>query len=297
MTPRDWSVFREDFDIAVKGGGQIPHPIRSWEESTIPKQILAAVRDIGYKDPSPIQRQSIPVGLQNRDLIGIAQTGSGKTAAFMIPMLSFIMRLPPLTERNRADGPYALILAPTRELAQQLESEALKFSSRLGFSCVSVVGGHSIAEQSRQLADGAHIVIATPGRMLDCLESHVVVLNQCTYVVVDEADVMIEMNFQKELTSILEAMPVCNKRPESLDNELGIGPLDRAAAGEFLDVKSLYRQTVMFTATMKPPVEMIARQCVLLMLPLPSCPLPFLPVCRALLCLHADCFLKLELSD
>lgn len=141
-------------------GGSIPHPLRSWEESLIPTQILECIERIGYKEPSPIQRQAIPIGLQNRDIIGIAETGmlyifphflqayfvkgSGKTAAFVIPMLAFISNLPLFTDDNRHLGPYALILAPTRELAQQIESEARKFASPLGYKCVSIVGGVSI---------------------------------------------------------------------------------------------------------------------------------------------------------
>jgi len=121
---------------------------------------LDCIERIGYKEPSPIQRQAIPIGLQNRDIIGIAETGqsqrfrfyfhvsltvflsgSGKTAAFVIPMLSFISSLPTFTDDNRHLGPYSLILAPTRELAQQIETEARKFASPLGYKCVSIVGG------------------------------------------------------------------------------------------------------------------------------------------------------------
>jgi len=158
MKERDWRIFREDFSISVRGG-QIPHPLRSWTESMIPGPILEVIDRVGYKDPSPIQRQAIPIGLQNRDIIGIAETGkytfdsfnfahesflrlgSGKTAAFVIPMLTFISNLPSFTDDNRHLGPYALILAPTRELAQQIESEAQKFATPLGFKRVSIVGG------------------------------------------------------------------------------------------------------------------------------------------------------------
>jgi len=174
MKDRDWRIFREDFSISARGlpsfsfplsrsdvpnlsGGNIPHPLRSWDESAIPPPILDIIAKIGYKEPSPIQRQAIPIGLQIRDLIGIAETGllistclwtsnspfigSGKTAAFVIPMLTFIGQLPPLTDENRHLGPYALILAPTRELAQQIETEATRFATPLGHKCVSIVGG------------------------------------------------------------------------------------------------------------------------------------------------------------
>ncbi|KAJ2765591.1 mRNA splicing protein prp28, partial [Coemansia nantahalensis] len=236
MADRDWRIFKEDYSIACKGGG-IPRPYRSWAESSIPRQILRAVEDIGYREPTPIQRQAIPIGLQNRDLIGIAETGSGKTASFLIPMLAFIMARPALDERNMGDGPYALILAPTRELAQQIESETQKFARRLGFRSVSIVGGHDIEQQAFALRHGAEIVIATPGRLRDCLDRRVLVLNQCTYVVMDEADRMVDMGFEEDVNFILDALPVSNVKPED----------DQADNDRFE-----YRQTTMFSATMPP---------------------------------------------
>ncbi|KAJ2777423.1 mRNA splicing protein prp28 [Coemansia javaensis] len=246
MSDRDWRIFKEDYSISCKGGA-IPRPYRSWKESGIPRQILHAVEDIGYREPTPIQRQAIPIGLQNRDLIGIAETGSGKTASFLIPMLAFIMTRPALDERNMGDGPYALILAPTRELAQQIESETQKFSRRLGFRSVSIVGGHDIEGQAFALRRGAEIVIATPGRLRDCLERRVLVLNQCTYVVMDEADRMVDMGFEEDVNFILDALPVSNEKPDDY--------ADGSDGGSFR-----YRQTTMFSATMPPPVERLARR-------------------------------------
>ncbi|KAJ2515343.1 mRNA splicing protein prp28 [Coemansia sp. RSA 1939] len=247
MRDRDWRIFREDYSISCKGGS-IPHPYRSWDESNIPDSILRAVDDVGYQEPTPIQRQAIPIGLQNRDLIGIAETGSGKTASFLIPMLAFIMTQPRLTERNMADGPYALILAPTRELAQQIEAEALKFARRLGFHCVSIVGGHDIEKQAFALRNGAEIVIATPGRLRDCLGRRVLVLNQCTYVVMDEADRMMDMGFEDDVNFILSALPVSNRKPDDYEGS--------SAAGDGFK----FRQTTMFSATMPPAVERIAHK-------------------------------------
>ena len=112
-------IFREDFNITTRGG-KLPNPLRSWEEARIPDEIREALRRAGYKEPSAIQRQAIPIGLQNRDLMGIAETGSGKTCAFLVPMLAYIFKLPKLTPDTALDGPYAVILAPTRELAQQV---------------------------------------------------------------------------------------------------------------------------------------------------------------------------------
>lgn len=143
MKDRDWRIFREDFSISARGGA-IPLPLRSWRESTISPKILDIIDEIGYESPSPIQRQAIPIGLQNRDLVGLAKTGSGKTAAFAIPMIEYISRLPPIDDNNKDLGPYALILAPTRELAQQIDQEVRRFANPLGFRCVSIVGGKSV---------------------------------------------------------------------------------------------------------------------------------------------------------
>ncbi|KAJ2161788.1 mRNA splicing protein prp28 [Coemansia sp. RSA 552] len=255
MRDRDWRIFKEDFNISCKGG-RIPRPYRSWVESNIPKPILRAIEDIGYREPTPIQRQAIPIGLQNRDLIGVAETGSGKTASFLIPMLSFIMTRPALNERNMMDGPYALILAPTRELAQQIESETQKFARRLGFKSVSIVGGHDIEHQAFALRHGAEIVIATPGRLRDCIDRRVLVLNQCTYVVMDEADRMVDMGFEEDVNFILDALPVSNIKPDDYDDDDRMSDDDE----ESIAARFRYRQTTMFSATMPPVVERMARK-------------------------------------
>lgn len=222
MKERDWRIFREDFGISGTRGGNIPRPLRSWKESTIPKPILEAIEKIGYTDPSPIQRQAIPIGLTNRDLVGIAETGSGKTASFVIPLLSYILDLPKMNETNQQLGPYALILAPTRELAQQIETETKKFCDVLGFNCVSIVGGKDMNDQAFNMRDGAEIVIATPGRLKDCIERHVIVLGQCTYVVMDEADRMVNLGFEEVVNFILDSLPVSNLKP---DDEKAEDPL------------------------------------------------------------------------
>ncbi|GAA5970503.1 hypothetical protein JCM21900_003884 [Sporobolomyces salmonicolor] len=264
MRERDWRIFREDFSISARGG-HIPLPLRSWKESAIPNQILDVIEEIGYKEPSPIQRQAIPIGLQNRDQIGIAETGSGKTAAFTIPMLSYIGRLPPLTDENRSKGPYALVLAPTRELAQQIEAETNKFCRLLGYKCVSIVGGKAIEEQQFNMREGAEIVIATPGRLKDCIERSVLVLGQCTYVVMDEADRMVSLGFEEVINFILDSLPVTNLKPDSEEAEDGekMSMTISAPEGEEETVAptlALYRQTVMFSATMPPAVERLAKK-------------------------------------
>lgn len=250
MKERDWRIFKEDFNITTKGGN-IPNPIRSWKESNLPKNILSIIKDIGYDEPTPIQKQAIPIELENRDIIGVAETGSGKTASFIIPMLVYISHLPPITEDNMADGPYALILAPTRELVQQIEEEAIKFAKPLGFNCVSLVGGHAVEGQAFNLRNGAEIVMATPGRLKDCLDNRILVLSQCTYVVMDEADRMIDMGFEADVNFILDQLPVSNIKPDTDESENSL--TNRVN-------KTLYRQTVMFSATMPPAVERLAKK-------------------------------------
>src|SRR5204862_6959545 len=120
MRERDWRIFKEDFNISTKGGS-IPNPMRSWSESGLPKKLLDVVSVVGYTDPSPVQRAAIPIALQNRDLIVVAVTGSGKTEAVLLLLLAYIAELPALNEVTKNDGPYAIILAPRRELTQQIE--------------------------------------------------------------------------------------------------------------------------------------------------------------------------------
>jgi ATP-dependent RNA helicase DDX23/PRP28 len=245
MRERDWRIFKEDFSIATKGGA-IPNPMRNWKESGLPDNLLRIVDQVGYTDPSPVQRAAIPIALQGRDLIGVAVTGSGKTAAFLLPLLVYISQLPPL---GANDGPYALILAPTRELAQQIEVEAKKFANPLGFRTAVIVGGHAIEEQAFQLRDGAEIIIATPGRLLDCIERRVLVLSQCCYVIMDEADRMIDLGFEEPVNKILDALPVGNEKPDT-----------DAAEDPTAMSRGMYRQTMMYTATMPVAVERIARK-------------------------------------
>ncbi|CAL1288002.1 unnamed protein product [Larinioides sclopetarius] len=246
MTERDWRIFREDFNISIKGG-RIPNPIRHWKESGLTKPILDIIDQLGYKEPTPIQRQAIPIGLQNRDIIGVAETGSGKTLAFLIPLLVWITSLPKIVSEDIDQGPYAIIMAPTRELAQQIEEETIKFAKTLEIRTVAVIGGLSREEQGFRLRLGCEIVIATPGRLIDVLENRYLVLNRCTYIVLDEADRMIDMGFEPDVQKILEYMPVTNQKPDTDDVLLIILCL------------CFHLQTVMFTATMPPAVERLAR--------------------------------------
>jgi ATP-dependent RNA helicase DDX23/PRP28 len=255
MRERDWRIFKEDFNIATKGGA-IPNPMRNWDESNLPKRLRDIIDEVGYTEPSAIQRAAIPIALQNRDLIGVAVTGSGKTAAFLLPLLVYISELPRLDENEwrRHDGPYSIILAPTRELAQQIEIEARKFAGPLGFTVVSIVGGHSLEEQAYNLRNGAEIIIATPGRLVDCIERRIIVLSQCCYVIMDEADRMIDLGFEEPVNKILDALPVGNEKPDDETAE------DARIMSQHIGGKDRYRQTMMYTATMPSAVERIARK-------------------------------------
>eukprot|EP00611_Tribonema_gayanum_P031400 TRINITY_DN906_c0_g1_i6.p1 TRINITY_DN906_c0_g1~~TRINITY_DN906_c0_g1_i6.p1 ORF type:complete len:809 (-),score=338.54 TRINITY_DN906_c0_g1_i6:292-2574(-) len=252
MAERDWRIFREDFDIRVKGG-KAPLPLRNWEEGKLAATIMEAIEELGYKEPSPIQRQAIPIGLQFRDLIGIAETGSGKTAAFCIPMLSYIMSLPPeRIERTPDDGPLAIVMAPTRELAQQIEEECKKFAKFTGLRTACVVGGQDIEAQGFELRRGVEIVIGTPGRLNDCLEKHYLVLNQCTYVVLDEADRMIDLGFEEQVLAVLDGMGGALK---STDETEALQQEEAAKSGS-----GAVRVTSMFSATMPTAVERMAKK-------------------------------------
>jgi ATP-dependent RNA helicase DDX23/PRP28 len=254
MSDRDWRIFREDFDIRIQGG-RATLPIRFWNEANLPEPIYRAIQIAGYESPSPIQRQAIPIGLASRDIIGIAETGSGKTCAFLVPMLSYIMKLPAhFHERCREQGPLAIILAPTRELAQQIDEECMKLAQYTKLRTTCIVGGQSqsIEDQSFRLREGVEIVIGTPGRIIDCCKSNYLVLNQCNYVILDEADRMIDMGFEDQVQAILDAMGGLLK---SEDEDLAEMQLQSAQAG-----KVVYRVTAMFSATMAPEVEALAKK-------------------------------------
>ena len=254
MSARDWRIFREDYEIQTKGNmrhpgtGQVIRPFRFWPESGLQTEILDAIKKVGYEKPTGVQMQCIPLGLACKDVIGVAKTGSGKTCAFVLPMLTYVLKQPPITRETAGDGPLALIMAPTRELVQQIEEETRKFASLLKIRVYSVVGGLSIEEQGFITNQGVEVMVATPGRLNDALDRRYMVLNQCNYVVLDEADRMIDMGFEPQVNAILKAMPTSNLKPEDEDALIDMNG----------DV--IYRQTYMFSATMPPAVERIARQ-------------------------------------
>lgn len=162
-------------------------------------------------------------------------------------MLVYISHLPKLDDDNRHLGPYALILAPTRELAQQIEIEAARFATPLGYKCVSIIGGRGVEEQQFALRNGAEIVIATPGRLKDMIDKSMLVMSQCRYVVMDEADRMVDLGFEVDLNFILDSMPATYAKPDSAE-----------AAQDNKEFKG-WRVTTLFSATMPAAVERLAR--------------------------------------
>jgi superfamily II DNA/RNA helicase len=174
--------------------------IQTMEELRLIPALAAAVADMGYTQPTPIQARSIPVVLAGRDLIGCASTGTGKTAAFLLPILQRL-------QARREVGCRALVLSPTRELAMQIDEQALALGYHLGLSAVAVVGGVDMGPQERALRDGSDIVVATPGRLLDHMRFKYVDLGKVEVVVIDEADRMLDMGFLPDVHRILSALP------------------------------------------------------------------------------------------
>jgi ATP-dependent RNA helicase DDX5/DBP2 len=204
--------FRDEAGITVYGPDP-PKPCLSFEEANFPRSILKTVESVGFSKPTPIQSQGWPVALGGKDMIGIAQTGSGKTLSFLLPALIHIADQAPLKVRNRqrGDGPIALVLSPTRELAMQTQKECERFARPSQIFSTCVYGGASKFPQQRDLQQGVHIVIATPGRLIDFLDSHATNLKRVTYLVLDEADRMLvtptqDMGFEDQLRRILESI-------------------------------------------------------------------------------------------
>jgi ATP-dependent RNA helicase RhlE len=192
-----------------------------FEDLGLAPEVLAAVRDAGYQHPTPIQAESIPLVLRGRDVMGLAQTGTGKTAAFTLPIVNQLIGGP---RRTRA-----LVLTPTRELCVQVEESVHKYARHSQLSVVSVYGGVPIEPQQRKLRAGVDIVVATPGRLIDHLERQNVVFDDLEVLVLDEADRMLDMGFAPQINRIVADVPP-------------------------------YRQTLLFSATMPPEVEALARK-------------------------------------
>ncbi|KAL0235390.1 hypothetical protein GEMRC1_001972 [Eukaryota sp. GEM-RC1] len=199
MTPNEVDSIRRSLDISVKGR-DVPKPIRTFEEACFPDYINAVIEAQRFRDPTPIQVQGWPCSLTGRDTIGIAKTGSGKTLAFALPAILHINAQPVL---NPGDGPIVLMLAPTRELAVQIETEVAKYAYSSGIKHCCLYGGVPKGPMIRKLREGIEIAIATPGRLIDLLSSGFTNLKRVTYLVLDEADRMLDMGFEPQIRKIV----------------------------------------------------------------------------------------------
>src|SRR3954454_8645022 len=193
----------------------------TFDELGLSSEVLNAVRDAGYKHPTPIQAQAIPLVLKGRDIMGLAQTGTGKTAAFTLPIVDRLLEGP---RRTRT-----LVLTPTRELCVQVEESVHKYARHSQLNVASVYGGVPLEPQTKKLRNGVDIVVATPGRLIDHLERQNVVFDDLEVLVLDEADRMLDMGFAPQINRIVSEIP-------------------------------RYRQTLLFSATMPPEVEALARK-------------------------------------
>ncbi|MEO8691673.1 MAG: DEAD/DEAH box helicase [Candidatus Saccharimonas sp.] len=174
-------------------------PEHAFDEFGLDKRTVATLSHLGFLSPSPIQDQCIPSALEGRDIIGLANTGTGKTAAFLLPIIEKLLSDPQITS--------ALILAPTRELAQQIDAEFRRFSSGQKLFSTLVVGGANIARQIQQVKRGPHIIIGTPGRIKDLITRRVLRLQGVNTFVLDEADRMCDMGFVKDIRFIEAELP------------------------------------------------------------------------------------------
>ncbi|XP_029920192.1 probable ATP-dependent RNA helicase DDX5 [Myripristis murdjan] len=192
--------YRRSKEVTVKGR-DCPKPIVKFHEATFPSYVMDVIVKQNWTEPTPIQSQGWPLALSGKDMVGIAQTGSGKTLAYLLPAIVHIQHQPFL---EHGDGPICLVLAPTRELAQQVQQVAAEYgrASRLKSTCI--YGGAPKGPQIRDLERGVEICIATPGRLIDFLECGKTNLRRCTYLVLDEADRMLDMGFEPQIRKIVD---------------------------------------------------------------------------------------------
>ncbi|KAI8969232.1 P-loop containing nucleoside triphosphate hydrolase protein [Mycotypha africana] len=181
-------------------GHDVPKPLQSFEEATFPGYVMDELNKLGFEKPTAIQCQGWPMALSGRDVVGVAETGSGKTLAYILPAIVHINAQPLL---QPGDGPIVLVLAPTRELAVQIREECVKFGSTSRIKNTCLYGGTPRGPQIRDLSRGVEICIATPGRLIDMLEAGKTNLKRVTYLVLDEADRMLDMGFEPQIKKII----------------------------------------------------------------------------------------------
>lgn len=193
-------AYRQHCELTVSGRN-VPKPVVAFEEASFPSYIMDTIRSEGFQQPTVIQAQGWPAALSGRDLVGIAQTGSGKTISFILPAIVHINNQPLL---QPGDGPIALVLCPTRELAQQVQVVSAQYGKNSKVRSTCIYGGAPKGPQIRELERGVEICIATPGRLIDMLEARKTNLRRCTYLVLDEADRMLDMGFEPQIRTVIE---------------------------------------------------------------------------------------------
>lgn len=196
----DIKALMQKLEASVEGKEPHPKPVQSFSHIGLPDDLLKLVMAAGFPGPSPIQSIGWPAALSGRDMVAVAQTGSGKTLGFLLPALVHMAAQPPV---QRGDGPIALVMAPTRELAVQIQLEAMKFTRGTAVRCVACYGGASRHSQVSQLRGGVEIIVATPGRLLDLVESRETCLRRVSYLVLDEADRMLDMGFEPQIRKVV----------------------------------------------------------------------------------------------
>uniref|UniRef100_A0A8C7QW16 RNA helicase n=1 Tax=Oncorhynchus mykiss TaxID=8022 RepID=A0A8C7QW16_ONCMY len=198
--PQEVENYLRSKEVTVKGR-DCPKPMMKFHEANFPNYVMDVIAKQGWAEPTPIQAQGWPLALSGKDMVGIAQTGSGKTLAYLLPAIVHIQHQPFL---EHGDGPICLVLAPTRELAQQVQQVAAEYGRASRLKSVCVYGGAPKGPQIRDLERGVEICIATPGRLIDFLEAGKTNLRRCTYLVLDEADRMLDMGFEPQIRKIVD---------------------------------------------------------------------------------------------
>ncbi|CRG94655.1 ATP-dependent RNA helicase DDX5, putative [Plasmodium gallinaceum] len=225
LTTKEVKEIRDKHKITILEGDNVPNPVVSINKIGFPDYVIKALKNNNITAPTPIQIQGWPIALSGKDMIGKAETGSGKTLAFILPAFVHILAQPSL---KYGDGPIVLVLAPTRELAEQIRQECIKFSTESKIRNTCAYGGVPKSGQIYALRQGVHILIACPGRLIDLLEQNVTNLMRVTYLVLDEADKMLDMGFELQIRKIVDQI-----RPD--------------------------RQTLMWSATWPKEVQVLAK--------------------------------------
>ncbi|CEL93727.1 unnamed protein product [Vitrella brassicaformis CCMP3155] len=238
MPVKDADALREKYFIDIQGE-DVPPPIKNFADMRFPTPLLEALKGKGINRPTQIQMQGIPAVLEGRDLIGIAFTGSGKTLVFALPMIMFALEHECRIPFQKGEGPYGLVVCPSRELAQQTHAvleyycKALEDGGFPRLKSVCCIGGISVNTQAQTIRDGVHLVVATPGRLTDMLNKKRMSLVQCHYLTLDEADRLIDLGFEEEIRGVLDHF-------------------------------QHQRQTLLFSATMPKKIQEFAKQALVL---------------------------------